>query len=85
MEKNIRYAVFFSALEDGLDSFSDIQVFVAGALAARGCKAVFFIEYVPVDATTIELAPGDDERAFMAEASRKARAMWARVCWRLRP
>ena len=27
-----------------------------------GCKVLFFIEYVPVNEETIELAPGDDER-----------------------
>ncbi len=27
-----------------------------------GCKVIFFIEYVPVDEDTIELAPGEEER-----------------------
>ncbi len=36
------------------------------SLATRGCKAVFFIEYVPADESTLALAPGDGERAFLA-------------------
>lgn len=34
-------------------------------LNGRGCKAVFYVEYVPVSATTAELAPTDEERAYM--------------------
>jgi MoaA/NifB/PqqE/SkfB family radical SAM enzyme len=33
----------------------------------RGCKAVFYIEYVPVTDESQELAPDDDDRAFMTE------------------
>ncbi|MBR6275047.1 MAG: radical SAM protein [Lachnospiraceae bacterium] len=34
-------------------------------LSARGCKAVIFVEYVPVTDESMELAPGDEERKFM--------------------
>ena len=37
-------------------------------LAARGCKAVFFVEYVPVSEDSRELAPGDAERERMKAA-----------------
>lgn len=30
-----------------------------------GCKVIFFIEYVPVNEDTIDLAPGDDERELL--------------------
>ena len=30
-----------------------------------GCKVVFFIEYVPINGETIELAPGDSEREML--------------------
>jgi len=30
-----------------------------------GCKVVFFIEYVPIDGQTINMAPGDDERELL--------------------
>ena len=35
-------------------------------LSARGCKTVIFVEYVPVTDESMELAPGDEERKFMA-------------------
>ena len=44
------------------------------SLAGRGCKAVIFIEYVPVDEATRHLAPGDGERAFMGGAIDRLRA-----------
>ncbi len=34
-------------------------------LSDRGCKAVIFVEYVPVTDDSKELAPGDEERAFL--------------------
>jgi MoaA/NifB/PqqE/SkfB family radical SAM enzyme len=42
-----------------------------GSLSERGCKAVIFVEYVPVTAESKDLAPGDAERECMqAEISR---------------
>ena len=38
-----------------------------GGLEAKGCRLVFFVEYVPVDPATASLAPGDAERAFLSE------------------
>lgn len=34
-------------------------------LYSRGCKVVFFVEYVPVDASTKALAPTDRERGYL--------------------
>ncbi len=34
-------------------------------LESKGCKAVFFIEYVPVSEDTKDLAPGEEERALL--------------------
>jgi len=34
-------------------------------LYSRGCKAVFFVEYVPVDVSTKALAPTDKERSYL--------------------
>ncbi len=40
-------------------------------LSSRGCKAVIFVEYVPVTDESRELAPGDSEREFLtSEISR---------------
>ena len=35
-------------------------------LSDRGCKAVIFVEFVPVTDESKELAPGDEERAYLA-------------------
>ena len=35
-------------------------------LSDRGCKAVIFVEYVPVTEESKELAPGDDDREYLA-------------------
>ena len=37
------------------------------SLASRGCKAVFYIEFVPVTEEAKSLAPDDDDRQFMKE------------------
>ena len=37
----------------------------AASLAERGCKAVFYIEFVPVTDEARHLAPGDQERGFI--------------------
>ena len=43
-------------------------------LSGRGCKAVIFVEFVPVTEESSELAPGDGEREFLkAELSRMRR------------
>ncbi|MCR4787665.1 MAG: radical SAM protein [Lachnospiraceae bacterium] len=40
-------------------------------LSERGCKAVIFVEFVPVTEESSELAPGDDEREYLkAEIAR---------------
>ena len=38
------------------------------SLSERGCKAVIYVEYVPVTSESTHLAPGDEERARMQEA-----------------
>ena len=43
------------------------EAFVRG-LAADGCRLIIYVEYVPVTEDAAGLAPGDAERAFMAEA-----------------
>lgn len=36
-------------------------------LSDRGCKAVIFVEFVPVTDDSVELAPGDEERAYLKD------------------
>ncbi len=44
-----------------------------GSLSERGCKAVIFVEYVPVTAESQPLAPTDTERAYLMDAIAKLR------------
>ncbi len=37
-----------------------------GSLSGRGCRAVIFVEFVPVTEESRELAPGDPERDYLA-------------------
>ena len=43
-------------------------------LSDRGCKAVIFVEYVPVTEEGRELAPGDSERAYLRAEIARLRA-----------
>jgi len=42
-------------------------------LVSRGCKLVFFVEFVPVTEEAQHLAPADPERAYLLDAMRKLR------------
>ena len=42
-------------------------------LSDRGCKAVIFVEFVPVTDDGAELAPGDEEREYLASEIRRLR------------
>ena len=42
-------------------------------LSDRGCKAVIFVEFVPVTDDSTELAPGDNERKYLKEKIAKLR------------
>ena len=43
-------------------------------LSERGCKAVIFVEFVPVTEDSRELAPGDGERAYLSREIDRLRA-----------
>ena len=43
------------------------------SLSYRGCKAVIFVEYVPVTAESNELAPSDTEREFLMNEIQRLR------------
>lgn len=44
-------------------------------LSKSGCKVIFFIEYVPVTADSLALAPGDAERIFLEEQQNTLRTL----------
>ena len=50
--------------------------FVKG-LNSRGCKALFYVEYVPVSTSTAELAPSDKERDYMEKQITRLREAYS--------
>ncbi len=44
-----------------------------GELSSRGCKAVIFVEFVPVTDESKELAPGEEERDYLKNEIRRLR------------
>lgn len=59
--------------ENMKEVFSDAFI---ESLSDRGCKAVIFVEYVPVTEESKELAPGDSEREYMAEEIARLRGQY---------
>ncbi len=64
-KRGLIYGVSVTVTKENLgevysDDFLDL-------MRERGCKAVFYIEYVPVTDESQELAPDDDDRAYMNE------------------
>lgn len=64
-KRGIIYGVSVTVTKENIgevfsDDFLDL-------MRSRGCKAVFFIEFVPVSDEASELAPDDEDRAFMEE------------------
>ncbi len=45
-------------------------------LVDKGCKLVIYIEFVPVTEEALELAPGDEERAYLMRAMGRLRQMF---------
>lgn len=62
-ERGLIYGVSVTVTKNNIgevlsDDFLDL-------MRSRGCKAVFYIEYVPVGDESAQLAPDDDDREFM--------------------
>ena len=69
MDKFRQHGLIFGAsvtvtTENYREVISDVFL---DTLSRRGCKAVIFVEYVPVTDESLELAPGDDEREYMKD------------------
>ncbi len=61
--RGLIYGVSVTVTKENLDEvYSDEFL---DQLRERGCKAVFYIEYVPVTDESQELAPDDEDRVFM--------------------
>ena len=63
-ERGIIYGVSVTVTKENMEkAYSDAFL---DSLRTRGCKAVFYIEFVPVSAEGEHLAPDDDDREYMA-------------------
>ena len=47
----------------------------------KGCRLIFYIEYVPIDPSTKHLAPGEKERAFLESALAKLRQEYQQMAF----
>ena len=63
-ERGIIYGVSVTVTKENMEkAYSDAFL---DSLRSRGCKAVFYIEFVPVSDEGEHLAPDDDDREYMA-------------------
>ena len=62
-KNNIIFGASLTFTERNLDSLVSREYI--DKLHDLGCKVVFFIEYVPVNEKTVELAPSDEKRALL--------------------
>ena len=65
-ELNRRGLIFGASVTVTTDNYRDVssEAFI-GMLSEKGCKAVIFVEYVPVTEESTGLAPGDEERDYL--------------------
>ena len=65
-ELNKRGLIFGASVTVTTDNYKDVssEEFI-GMLSEKGCKAVIFVEYVPVTEESADLAPGDFEREYL--------------------
>lgn len=64
-EKNIFFGISITFTKRNLSSLLSNE-FIEN-LHDYGCKVLFFIEYVPLSADTINIAPGDEERKILSK------------------
>ena len=69
-----RGIVFGSSVTVTTENIREVtsDAFLQG-LSGRGCKAVIFVEFVPVTEESKELAPGESEREYLREAIARLR------------
>ena len=70
-----RGLIFGASVTVTTDNYKEVtsEAFI-GELADKGCKAVIFVEYVPVNDESRELAPTDTERQYISAAISKLRS-----------
>ena len=64
-KRGLIYGASVTVTTENLKDVSSEQFI--GKLSSKGCKAVIFVEFVPVTEDSQHLAPGDEERAYLAK------------------
>lgn len=70
-EKGILFGASVTVTKENLSTVSSKEFF--NKLYSKGCKAMIFVEYVPVTVGTQNLAPGDEERKILEDEQQKLR------------
>ena len=70
-----RGLIFGASLTVTTENIGEVttEIFL-NSLSEKGCKAVIFVEYVPVTEESEELAPGDKEREYLASEINRLRS-----------
>lgn len=76
--RGIVFGASVTVTTENMEVFSDAFL---GGLADLGCKAVIFVEFVPVTDEARHLAPGDAERAYMRERIARLRETEERMVY----
>lgn len=71
-EKGILFGASVTVTTKNIDTITSKEFF--NKLYSKGCKALIFVEYVPVTEATKELAPTDAERAALEKEQGKLRS-----------
>jgi MoaA/NifB/PqqE/SkfB family radical SAM enzyme len=74
-ELNKKGLIFGASVTVTTDNYQDVssEEFIS-MLSDKGCKAVIFVEFVPVTDESSELAPGDDEREYLRSEIERLRS-----------
>ena len=74
-ELSKRGLIFGTSVTVTSDNYADVssEEFI-NLLSDKGCKAVIFVEFVPVTEESSELAPGDEEREYLSREIERLRA-----------
>ncbi|SCY76398.1 Radical SAM superfamily enzyme, MoaA/NifB/PqqE/SkfB family [Lachnospiraceae bacterium XBB2008] len=70
-----RGLIFGTSVTVTSDNYADVssEEFIS-LLSDKGCKAVIFVEFVPVTGESSKLAPGDEEREYLSREIERLRA-----------
>lgn len=76
-ESGVFYGTSITVTARNIGTVTD-PAFIA-SLNDGGCKLIIFVEYVPVEPETKDLAPGEPERRFLAERQKQLREQFEQM------